>query len=589
MNSKSYFSCVLLILFLLCSQTISSQLFTKVTDSPISNSPSDSRSVNFLDVNNDGWDDVFISNGLNGGQDDFLFINNGDGSFSISDSEISNDGKSSVGATFADFDNDGDKDAYITNWYGQINGLFINDGGGLFQKADMSIISQTGTFAETATWGDANNDGWLDLYITNSAGTKHNLFYLNDGQGQFTLMENHTLVEDVDLSRSADWIDMNDDGRMDLLVCNEDNEANDVFINQGDLSFEKLTGVAIVTMANSTQSFSYGDIDNDGDQDLFFANAGYFQEQNNQLFINENGEFLADESSIVSMDGGCSYSSNFVDYDNDGDLDLYVSNGYCPSNLQNFLYQNQGDGTFLLDNEALPDLEEVCSYGAAWGDANNDGFLDLIIANCKNNNSSSQPTNDFYLNNGNGNHWLKINLIGTISNQDAIGAKVQISSVINNEIVHQWRTISSQPGYASQNSFTIHVGLGNATVITDIKVHWPSGLISTLQDVDVNQIIEIKEDITNASNDPETGLLYFSLVPNPVIGDCSIVAPTNSAWTGGISIEIMDSLAKVVQEQQFSGIVDRVILKTAHLPAGNYLVRIYSENRLIGLRRMSKM
>ncbi len=580
---------VLILSLTIITQT-EAQLFTPVQGDPIVSDYTDSRSVNIVDVNNDGADDVFISNGLEGGQDDLLYINNGDATFTKDSSAITSDGKSSVGASFADYDNDGDLDAYVTNWYGQLNGLFTNDGNGIFNQMGNTTLPQEASYSETATWGDYDDDGRLDLFVTNSgvqsnAGTRKNALYRQADLGTFVPVDTGVIVTETDYSRNADWLDLDKDGDLDLLVSNESNQPNDWYLNEGDGYFLKQTGQPLVTTNSSTMSFSAGDIDNDGDLDLFFANALYFQEQDNLLFRNENGVFEADENSILSSDGGCSYGSAFGDYNNDGHLDLVVSNGFCngTDNLKNRLYENQGDGTFIKVENAFSDLPMICSYGLAWGDLNNDGFLDLVIANCKN--SPSFPTfpNEVLLNNGNDNNWVKINLIGTISNRSAIGAEINLTASIDGQEVTQLRTISSQSGYAGQNSLTVHFGLGDASTIALIEVHWPSGITTTLQNEPANQTLTIEETTSGAST-PFLKDNQIQIIPNPNHGEFKLRLDITSEFSDqDIHLKLMDTLGRLVHYQRMNGhgTIEKEV-QVSQLPSGKYLLLIEQGKQQIG-------
>ncbi|MEK7256849.1 MAG: CRTAC1 family protein, partial [Bacteroidota bacterium] len=255
------------------------------------------------------------------------------------------------------------------------------------------------------------------------------------------------------------------DGDLDLYVSNEENQPDNLYRNDGGGTFTKLTNAdgAPGLSNRSSMSSSWGDVDNDGDLDLFVANSEFLVAQNNQLFKNDgDGTFTEITTGQLVTDGGCSYGSNFEDYDNDGDLDLAAANGYCNGQIVNFLYQNDGQGNFSRDHESIENLTTPCSYGAAWGDVNNDGFPDLVIATCKNSSGAPLPSDLFYLNNGNCNNWLKIKLQGTTSNRSAIGAKVWVKATIGGQQVTQLREISAQSGYCGQNSLVAHFGLGDA-------------------------------------------------------------------------------------------------------------------------------
>ena len=478
---------------------------------------SDSRSVNIIDVNKDGWMDVFISNGLEGGQPDLLYINNGDGKFTpVIDAEIVLQSSPSVGASFGDFDNDGEIDGYVTTWYGQPNHLYSIDNSGSFSEVTIDGITLN-TFSETAAWGDYDNDGLLDLYLTNSAGDRRNVLLHNDGQGQFTRILTGPMVEENDPSRNANWIDVNDDGLLDLYVTNESNTSNDLYLNTGNGSFTVYERGAPAS-ARSTMSSSWGDIDNDGDKDLFIANSAFYRGEANQLYRNDNGIFNEITDGDIDDDGGCSFGSNFGDYDNDGDLDLFVTNGFCDGDLSNFLYENDGTGRFTNRSELMINAKNVCSYGAAWGDLNNDGFLDLVIANCKNRSDASEQSNSLFFGQPNSNNWYKIHLKGVKSNRDAIGAQVRLKATINDKEVWQTRDVSTQSGYSSQNSPIVHFGLGDAESVDSLVVSWPSGETTVITESRVNQLKTITEGIITSTDDviPRDGTGSLQVFPNPV-------------------------------------------------------------------------
>ena len=254
------------------------QTFTKITSGPVATTDADSRSVNWVDINNDGLVDLFISNGKAGGQNNMLYINLGGGQFTnVTSDSIVLDYKPSDGATFADCDNDGDLDAFVVNWYNQNNLFYTNDGAGNFTAISSVPVVTSGGYSETASWGDYDNDGLLDLYVTRSGGTvstNKNLLYHNDGGNTFTKILSGTPVTDATISRCVNWTDMDDDGDLDLFVTNEGNFNNDENIYRNDSSglFTKITTGELVTNGAFTMSSSWGDYDNDGDLDVFLSN-----------------------------------------------------------------------------------------------------------------------------------------------------------------------------------------------------------------------------------------------------------------------------------------------------------------------------
>jgi len=494
MKSKYTLRHILVLLLVLnCSFLVGQAHFTKINQGPVVEQASDSRSVNFIDVNNDGWEDLFISNGPSNGQHNFLYINQGDGTFtSLTNDPIVQDGAKSDGATFADVDNDGDLDAYVVTWYGQQNYFYRNQGNGSFLLDKDPTLTTNGTYSETASWGDANNDGWLDLFLTNSEGkSKQNVLFISKAGKSFENLATPATQTNT-LSRSVNWIDVNTDGKIDLFITNEGKSPNELYLNSGTAPFFLAEQKKVWSeLPKGSMSASWGDVDNDGDLDLFLANAGYYKEVNNQLLINDGkGNLTPKAQSVLSEDGGCSYGSAFADYDNDGDLDLIVANGFCKAKLENWLYQNDGTGNFTRLPDALPDMPSSCSFGLAWGDVNNDGFLDLAIANCQNGKNQAQPVNDLYINKGNKNNWLKVKLEGTVSNKSAIGATIRIKTKGGN---WQMRQINTQSGYCGQNSLVAHFGLGSNKKVKRIEVLWPSGKKTLLRNQKVDQYLTVVE------------------------------------------------------------------------------------------------
>lgn len=494
------------------------QLFAPLTNSPLTSTPGDSRSVNIIDFNNDGLEDIYITNGLQGGQNNELYLNLGNGQFvPITNDPMVQDNSPSDGATCADTDNDGDLDCFMVTWYGKRNYYYVNSGDTSFQHLPDAITGSLGTYSETAAFADYNRDGRVDIYITNSEGDKRNLLYRNDGNHVFTKITAPWLNENK-LSRAAVWADYDNDGDPDLYVANENQTTNQLFRNDGTDSFFKITNDPSVQEAQSSMTASWGDVNNDGWQDLFVGNAGYFQAQTNRLFLNNGvGGFTAAAAGPISTDASCSYGSAFADYDNDGDLDLWVSNGFCNPPVLNYLYQNDGTGHFTRDLTALSDFTTPCSFGAAWGDLDNNGFPDLVVSTCKNTSAAPLPNNMVWMNQGNGHHWLKIQLAGTVSNRSAIGAQIRLFATINGQNTVQLREISAQTGYCGQNSLIAHFGLGTTTQADSVQVWWPSGMKQTFHNLPSDAQILLTENNSSVGAAAwNTVPFRLTVAPNPV-------------------------------------------------------------------------
>ncbi len=557
------------IVFQLIWCNVPAQTFTKVvTGSPV-NTPGDSRSVNWVDVNNDGFVDLFISNGPQGGQNNMLYINDGVGGFvPVTNDTIVKDGQPSDGATWADYDNDGDQDCYVVNWYNTGNLFYSNDGSGSFTKL-ASTIDTSGGFCETASWGDYDNDGLLDLYVTNSAGVNKNLLFHNDGGNTFTKITTGAMVNDVSDTRSVNWTDIDNDGDLDLFVTNESNQNEAIYRNDGGGVFAKITAGALVNDFGNTMSSSWADYDNDGDPDVFLANdAG-----SNALFRNDSAfVFTKIISDTVSHNNAHSFSSAWSDIDNDGDVDLFVTNSFTTGVLQlNFLYLNNGDGTFTRVGNTAPATDADWSYGCAFGDYDNDGFEDLAVATCRFNGVDRPDL--LYHNDGNSNCWITIKLIGTSSNRSAIGTKVRVKAMINGIPVWQLREISAQTSYNGQNDVRAHFGLGNAAVVDSIKVEWLGGASEIFTNVACNQFVSIVQGqgITGIKKNEKN--YEVSVFPNPTHSKLEIKSSPQTDFVDA-RYEITDAGGKLI----LSGMLDGNSIDISNLLPGNYFVRLNSRS-----------
>ena len=555
--------------------TLNAQMFTKVVDSPLSTTAGDSRSVNWIDVNDDGYIDCFISNGPQEGQNNMLYINDANGNFTkvVSD-PIVMDNMPSDGATFADIDNDGDIDAFVVNWYNRHNLAYINDGAGKYTKVLEGIWVHHSGYSETASFGDYDNDGLVDLYVTNSAGNKFNFLYRNLGLATMEQVTEGSPVTDAGSSRSVNWTDIDADGDLDLYVTNETNEANDLYRND-DGSFVKLTDPLITKDHFSTMSSSWGDMDNDGDLDLFLANDG----SRNQLFRNEGGfAFTRIETTDISARNARSFSSAWTDIDNDGDLDLFVTNAFQNGvRLKNWLYLNDGTGHLTEVTDEIVVMDTGWSYGCAFGDYDNDGFQDLAVATTRFGNTDDPDY--LYHNNGNDNHWILLSLEGTTSNKSAIGAKVFLKSVVHDTATWQMREVSAQSAYCSQNDLRVHFGIGGAAVIDSIIIEWPSGIIQHLNGVLPNQILEIKEELVNSVHD-ESSPFGLTVYPNPANAAIQLEANFKSD-IDNLILEVFGDTGQIVYKTSFTNVASpwhyNLDLDRLQLTPGQYVVRLSDE------------
>jgi len=427
----------------------------------------------WVDVNNDGFLDLFLTDRK---KDNLLYIGSESGTFTKMTVTSAIYGiSSSEAAAWGDFDNDGDEDLFVAN-SDQTNYLYENQNGTLVQIAPEAIINDGG-LSQDCAWADYDNDGDLDLFVAN---LNANFLYANNGDKTFTKITDGAIVTDDQMSLGCAWGDYNGDGWPDLFVANVG--PNSLYTNNGDGTFTKVTTGDVVTDDQYSTGGSWGDYDNDGDLDLYVTN---FNDQVNALYQNNgDGTFTKVTSDAVVNDGAFSSSSAWGDYDNDGDLDLFVANAKSEKNM---LFENNGDGSFSKVTRGIVTSDIANSQACAWGDYDNDGDLDLFVANAWDQN------NFLYENLGTENHWVQIQCVGTTSNTSAIGARIRIKAAINGEPVWQLREISSQTGHAGQNSHIVTFGLGDATIIDSLVVQWPSGSVQTWVNAPIDQLFKITE------------------------------------------------------------------------------------------------
>jgi len=439
-------------------------------------------SVAWGDYNNDCYPDLFIAN-YDTDEANILYKNNGDGTFTETSTALFGaDKASSTVGTWGDYDNDGDLDLFVANNIGTGNFLYRNENGTSFTRIYNDPIVNDLGYAHGATWVDYDNDGFLDMFTAEYFATRFNNLYHNNGDGTFTKNTTATVTLDAASSIAGIWGDYDNDGDQDLFVANTNNENNLLYRNEGNGDFVKITTGAIVNNGGQSVGASWGDFDNDNDLDLFVSNSG---NQNNFLYENNgDGTFTSITTGTIVNDGGHSHGSSWADVNNDGFLDLFVSND---QNSVNFLYMNNGDGTFAKVDHRLSLFTTGGgnSFGSAFADFDNDGDLDLFIANHndQNNylvkNSIAASPNTSYLN-------LKLN--GTNSNASAIGSRIAAKATINGTSMWLTREVSGLTGggIGGQSDLRVHFGLGDATIIDSLIITWPSGFKQIETNVAVN-------------------------------------------------------------------------------------------------------
>lgn len=408
--------------------------------------------------------------------------------------------------SWADYDNDGQLDLVVENLTDTGPGLSLYHGtNGTHARmtaTDVGPIASDSGRAIAGSWADFDQDGYLDLFAARGALLRdvRDALYRNDRNGRFSSVTNSITLPALRSGQGA-WADFDNDGDVDLFITHAANQGNSLFRNDGLGQFVDVTQAAGVTNRGDSVGVACGDYDNDGDLDLFVTNLQLPQlggsDTRNFLYRNNgNGTFTQITTEEVANDLGHFLSCAWVDFDNDGWLDLFVTHDPATvppaSAVKNRLYHNLGDGTFVKVTAGSLVTDYARPGGAAWGDYDNDGFPDVFIANGTINEAQR---NGLYRNNGNSNAWVKLRCVGTLSNRSAIGTKIRVKATINGAERWQMRQISGGEGWLAFNSLDVVIGLGDATVIDVIRFEWPSGVVQEITNALVKQTLEIVEPI----------------------------------------------------------------------------------------------
>lgn len=516
------------------------QIFSQITTSSMVNDLGDSQTPSWTDYDGDGDLDLYVTNGFSvTAQPNFLYRNEGDGNFvRMMFGNIVTDVFASSYSGWADYNNDGHPDLFVSNAFGSNNQLFKNDGNGAFSPITSGVIGNDGGNARSCSWGDYDNDGDLDLFVGNSLGENNNL-YRNEMGDLFVKMFLGTVGSDGGITIGSNWLDYDNDGDLDLYAVNGGSGAGaanflyqNLLIENGSPGFQRnLTG-AVANDAESSLGTNWVDYDNDGLLDIYVTN--FFG--NNSLYRNlGDGTFSKISGEPMVSDGLSSRSSAWADYDLDGDLDLFVTHSGSPSSL----YRNESGGSFVQVFDEVVDNVSMPSIGASFADYDNDGDPDLFV--CVNGNLN----NLLYRNDlNNGNHWLHVICKGTSSNRSAIGARVRVKA-------GHWqvRFISGITGYYGQNSPRAEFGLGTAAVVDSLVVEWPSGAEDVFTNLTADEIVTATEGgiLTTVETSPDIPQHARLLrnYPNPFNPSTRIEFEVNSA--GPVSLVIYNILGQAVR------------------------------------------
>jgi hypothetical protein len=495
--------------------------------------------VALLDYDNDGYLDIFFTNGaqipsLSKAEPGFynrLYHNNHDGTFTdVTDHAGLRGAGYSMGAAAADFDNDGWADLYVTGV--NRNMLYRNNHDGTFtdvtDHAGVSGVTPEGKklLAVSSAWVDYDNDGHLDLFVTNyldwSPETSKvcgdpgkrlscppslypgepNILYHNNGDGTFTdVSAAMGIAGQIGKGMGVAIADYDGDGWMDIFVAN-DNERNFLFKNRKGKGFDEVgveAGVAYTEdgIPVSSMGVDFRDYRNDGKPSLFITALGG---ETFPLYRNEGNGFFSMDTypakigfPTFKMSG---WGAGIYDFDNDGFKDLFSANSHVSENANldpqqhykqtNAVFQNMRNGEFQNVSERTGAAMQISAAhrGCAFGDLNNDGKIDVVVS------AIGDPAELLYNTSADNNHWLLIETVGVKSNRDGIGTQIKITTLSGTV---QYNQVSTAGSYASSSDKRVHFGLGHDKLVKEIELRWPSGTVQILRDVKADQILHVTE------------------------------------------------------------------------------------------------
>ena len=486
-----------------------------------------------FDYDNDGKMDLFFTNGaklpeLKKTDASFyncLLHNKGDGTFEDVTAKAGLAGENlgfSFGVAAGDYDNDGYVDLFICN--AGKNVLYHNNGDGTF--TDVTEQSGIGgkpkdTLSVAAAWFDYDNDGLLDLIVSNYTvwtpqtdilcrqnghdyycnpqiypSVPHRLYH-NLGHGKFKdVTDEAGIGRDLGKGMGIDIADFNGDGYQDVFVAN-DTVRNFLYINQKNGKLKEdgfYYGVAYDEAGSTVSAMGTDakDYDNDGWPDIFYNNL---MGQIWALFRNEHGKsfrYMSGITKIARISAPTSgWSNGFIDYNNDGWKDIYSANGdvdnVAPTAEQHdSMFENVDGKTFndVTDQMGADFLRIGYQRGSAFVDLNNDGFMDLVVT------SLGKKPRILINSADNGNHWLLVDAVGHKSNRDAIGAVMKLTTGSGRTLYNH---VTTSVGFMSSSDKRVHFGLGAETEIASLEIKWPSGIVETLKNVKADQILRVDE------------------------------------------------------------------------------------------------
>jgi hypothetical protein len=464
--------------------TATGLLFTDATSSLPNTNIHSGVAMGIADMNGDGMDDIVR---LSGAQEVLIEFQRSNGSFGHYTMGFAFAAKQ-WGLAIADADNDGMSDFVVGGYYDGLKFFRANSNGTAWTPTNLP---GPGLFLQAVNFADIDNDGSLDIFACHDDAESHK--YRGDGAGWFTfdptMLDTSAPPSDSSGNYGTTWSDYDGDGDVDLYISKcrggvvdptDKRRINKLMRNNGNGTFTDVAGAAGMASGEQSWAADFADIDNDGDLDCFIGNHGA---ASNMMRNNGDGTFTNVSGSSGINENFSVIQVTFRDFDNDGWIDLLIVGN------KHKLYLNDGDGTFSLSaNLFTADQIESCAVG----DLNQDGFVDVYAGYARLYNTPTAIADRLFLNAGNDNHFLAVQLEGTTSNHQGIGARVELTGAWGTQV----REVRAGESYGVTYSRTAHFGLGAQPGASTLTVVWPSGAVDTLANVSGDRYLRIKEGST---------------------------------------------------------------------------------------------
>jgi hypothetical protein len=518
--------------------------------------------VGVTDMNNDGYDDIIV---MDESTDLYVVYQNSNGTFTEEFyGQVSGDAQ--WGMAVGNMDNDDHLDVLSGAAYDNTQVMRITSPG---NGTQVELNDPNGgIFMQACNWGDINNDGWLDVFACHDDGQAR--IWMNDGAGN--LDYNNTVIntavypgvggESANVMNSGNYgsvfTDFDRDGDLDLFVAKcrqfisdpyDSRRTNLFFVNDGNNNYEDQAHERGLVNLQQSWTVDFADVDNDGDFDCLLTTHSATL----QLYLNDGAGYFTDVTVGTGLDvSGFFLQAKFADMDNDGHLDLIHSGGV------HRYFHNNGDLTWT-EMDVFPYTDEMHSF--ATGDLNHDGFLDLYASYGDGYVSSDSSHPDrMWINNGNDNHHIVFDLEGTVSNQQAVGAIVEIHGDFGTQI----REVRAGESYGISTCFATHFGIGASTSVSEAIIYWPSGLVTVIENPAIDTVHEIIEEdctapVVSISAQGETEICENGSVTIDATGNLGSFVWSNGANTSSITVSEAGNYSVTAWNNDGCGAVSNVI------------------------------